>query len=243
MGFDKSNPRSWRDIIDGIRLQVCRRIRDAAFLLLMTGLTSMQGVAADQKPLRVLALGDSLTAGYGLAPEQGLVPRLQAALAAARGPDARKVEIINAGVSGDTSAGGLARLDWSLADQPDAAIVELGANDMLRGVDPATTEHNLDEILTRLQQRPIPILLVGMRAARNWGPDYQTHFDQIYQRLADAHHVALYPFYFDGVLEPQYLQGDGLHPNAIGVGRIVERLLPYVQRLVAAPGGTSEEHQ
>jgi acyl-CoA thioesterase-1 len=185
---------------------------------------------------RILAFGDSLTAGFGLPSlEESFPARLQAWLKD-HGLDA---EVTNAGVSGDTSAGGLARLDWSLAEPADAVLVELGANDALRGVDPKETEKNLDEILTRLNQRHVKVLLLGMEAPANWGADYQAAFRAIFPDLAGQHHVLLYPFFLDGVaLDPELNQPDGLHPNARGVDVIVDRVGPYVLRLLgAAPAG------
>ena len=180
---------------------------------------------------RILALGDSLTAGYGLPAGDAFPARLQAWLRD-HGVDA---EVTNAGVSGDTSAGGLARLDWSLATPADAVLVELGANDALRGVDPKETYKNLDEILSRLDQRPTKVLLLGMEAPANWGADYQAAFGAIFPALAERHHVPLYPFFLEGVaLDPALNQPDGLHPNARGVGVIVDRVGPYVLRLIGA---------
>jgi acyl-CoA thioesterase I len=181
-------------------------------------------------PVKIVALGDSLTAGYGLPEKDGFVPRLQAALTA-KGMTA---EVTNAGVSGDTAADGLARLDWSVPDGTDAVIVELGANDMLRGLNPAVTRERLDAILQRLTQRHIAILLCGMRAAPNLGPEYGRAFDSIYPDLAAKYGALLYPFFLDGVAGDRGLdQADGLHPNAAGVGVIVEHILPKVEELVA----------
>ena len=181
-------------------------------------------------PVKIVALGDSLTAGYGLPEKDGFVPSLQAALAV----KGMAVEMTNAGVSGDTAADGLARLDWSVPAGTDAVIVELGANDMLRGLDPSATRDALDTILQRLSRRHIAILLCGMRAAPNLGPDYGRAFDRIYPDLADKYSVLLYPFFLDGVAANLGLtQSDGMHPNATGVGVIVERILPKVQELVA----------
>ena len=182
---------------------------------------------------KLLALGDSLTAGFGLAPEQGFTTRLQLALQA----DGRKIEIINAGISGDTTAGGLARLDWALADHPDFALVELGANDALRGIDPKETRANLDQILARLQAAHVKILLCGMLALENWGPEYAHDFEAIYPALAAKYAVPLYPFFLDGVaLDPKLNQADMLHPNPEGVDIIVKRLLPAVEKLVGTGG-------
>ena len=180
---------------------------------------------------RVLMLGDSITAGLGLMPEQAIPARLEARLKA----DGVDAEVINAGVSGDTTAGGLARLAWALGDKPQYVLVELGANDMLRGLDPGQAYDNLDKILARLREAGVKTLLIGMRAEANWGKDYQQRFDGIYPRLAAKWHVALYPFILDGVaLDPALNQPDGLHPNAKGVGVIVERLAPAVEALLKA---------
>lgn len=180
---------------------------------------------------RILALGDSLTAGYGLGATEGLTAQLERALKA-KGIDAK---VLNAGVSGDTTAGGLARVDWALGDKPAAAIVALGANDMLRGFDPAATERNLDKILTKLKAADVPVLLLGMRAAPNMGREYAERFDAIYPALAKRHGVLLYPFFLEGVAaEPALNLPDGIHPNAKGIAAIVQRLTPYVQKLVAA---------
>ena len=143
-------------------------------------------------------------------------------------------EIVNAGVSGDTSADGLSRLDWSLADHPDAAIVEMGSNDMLRGVSPAETEKNLRAMLTTFQKDHIPVMLTGMQAQRNLGTEYVTQFDAIYPKLAKEFPVIFYPFFLDGVaLNPKLNQADGLHPNPAGVKIIVARMLPDVKKLIA----------
>ncbi len=181
---------------------------------------------------RILAFGDSLTAGFGLGLEESFPVRLQAWLRD-HGVDA---EVINAGVSGDTSAGGLARLDWSLAAPADAVLWSSSGPTMrLRGVDPKETYKNLDEILSRLDQRHEKVLLLGMLAPPNLGADYQRAFDAIYPALAERHHVLLYPFFLDGVaLDPALNQPDGLHPNARGVDVIVDRVGPYVLRLLGA---------
>jgi len=182
-----------------------------------------------ESPVKVVALGDSLTAGYGLPDKDGFVPRLQAALTA-KGIAA---VVANAGVSGDTAADGLARLSWSVPEGTDAVIVELGANDMLRGLNPAVTREKLDAIPQRLVQRHIAILLCGMRSAPNLGPDYGHAFESIYPDLAAKYGALLYPFFLDGAAGNLNLtQSDGLHPNAAGVGVIVERILPKVQELI-----------
>ena len=181
---------------------------------------------------RILVLGDSLTAGFGLpSVEEAFPARLQSWLRN-HGVDA---EVTNAGVSGDTSAGGLARLDWSLANPVDAVLVELGANDALRGLDPRETYKNLDEIMSRLDRRHVKVLLLGMEALANWGADYRDAFRAIFPELATQHHALLYPFFLDGVaLDPALNQPDGLHPNARGVDAIVGRVGPYVLRLLGA---------
>lgn len=202
-----------------------------AFLAL--GILVLGATSAVAEPYRIVGFGDSLMAGFGVGPGESFPERLQAALKA-KGLDA---EVANAGVSGDTSSGGLSRLDWSVPDGTRLVILELGANDMLRGITPDITEKNLDTMLARLKERRIPVLLAGMRAAPNLGPDYQATFDGIYARLADKYAVALYPFFLDGVAaDPRYLQADGMHPNPKGVDRIVERILPAIEGLVATPG-------
>jgi acyl-CoA thioesterase-1 len=181
-----------------------------------------------------VALGDSLTAGYGLADKDGFVPRLQAALA----KNGTAADVANAGVSGDTASDGLARLDWSVPQGTDAVIVELGANDMLRGIKPEVTRAALDAILRRLTARHIAVLLCGMRAAPNMGADYGRDFEQIYPELAAQYGVLLYPFFLDGVAADLSLtQPDGLHPNPAGVGVIVQRILPKAMELVARAQG------
>lgn len=181
--------------------------------------------AADRAPPRLLLLGDSLFAGYGLPRTEAFPTRLQAALQ----ESGTAVSLIEAGVSGDTTAGGLARLPWVLGgppeQQPDAALVEFGGNDVLRGFAPQTTEANLDRILATFGERRIPVLLVGMRAPPNLGGDYVKAFDAIFARLATKHGVPLYPFFLDGVAgNPALNQLDGIHPNAAGVQVIVERI-------------------
>jgi acyl-CoA thioesterase-1 len=185
-----------------------------------------------QDRMRIVVLGDSLTAGYGLPKTQAFPARLEAALRQA----GIEAAVIDAGVSGDTSAGGLARLDWAIGNPPpDFAIVELGANDGLRGLSPQAMEANLDKILGRLAARNVRVLLAGMRAPRNLGRDYAEEFDGVFARLAQKHGAVLYPFFLDGVAtDPALNQGDGIHPNAAGVEEIVRRILPYVKQLVGA---------
>lgn len=186
-------------------------------------------LAAD-KPVRIVALGDSLMAGYQLPAGDTFPVRLERALKA-KGVAA---EVANAGVSGDTSSGGLARLDWSVPEGTDAVILELGANDMLRGVEPKVTREALDGIVRKLKERRIEVLLCGMLAPPNLGPDYARAFNPIYPQLASAHGVLFYPFFLNGVAANASLnQRDGMHPNADGVAAIVTRILPKVEELIA----------
>ncbi|MCP1336621.1 arylesterase [Futiania mangrovi] len=187
------------------------------------------GASAQAEAVRILAFGDSLTAGYGLAQGEGFVPALERELRA-RGHD---VTVIDGGVSGDTTAGGLARLDWSLGERVDAAIVELGANDALRGLPPEAARANLDAILEKLADRGIPVLLAGMRSPPNLGPEYRAAFEPIYPELAEKHGTLLYPFFLDGVAADASLnQADGIHPTAEGVQVIVDRIAPFVEDLI-----------
>ena len=190
--------------------------------------------AAAQQPIHIVALGDSLTAGLGLPLKDGFVARLHDALAA----HGVAAEIANAGVSGDTASDAFGRLDWSVPDGTDAVILELGANDMLRGLEPAVTQAALDRILQRLTARHIAVLLCGMRAAPNLGAEYDAAFERIYPKLAAKYGVPLYPFFIDGAAgDLRLLQADGMHPNATGVGVIVQRILPAVEELVAGLRG------
>ncbi|MDZ4095441.1 MAG: arylesterase [Paracoccaceae bacterium] len=196
---------------------------------------------ASAQTTTIAALGDSLTAGYGLPQEDGFVPQLQRWLIA-QGAD---VTVRNAGVSGDTTAGGLARLDWTLTPDVDALIVTLGGNDLLRGIDPDSSRANLNAILQGAQSRNLPVLLIGMKAPGNYGPDYKTRFDAIYPALASRYHALLVDSFFaalsreDPATLAQFMQPDGIHPNAAGVARIVETLGPQVLALlVLVPGKT-----
>jgi acyl-CoA thioesterase I len=188
---------------------------------------------ADQAKARepvIVAFGDSLTAGLGLPENESFPAQLEQALRA-RGQEAK---VINAGVSGDTAAAGLARLDWAMPDDASAVIIELGANDALQGLDPAATKATLEKIITQVQARGLPILLAGMEAPRNLGKDYVDEFRALYQDLAARYNLVFYPFFLDGViLDDNYMQGDGLHPNAAGVAQIVDRILPKVEELLA----------
>ena len=203
-----------------------RRFKLALLLAMLFGFLAAPALAA---PVKILMLGTSLTQGYGLPPGTEIPALLEAKLKSA-GIDAK---VINAGVSGDTSADGLSRLDWSLADRPNAVIVELGSNDALRGIAPAQTEKNLATILAKLKAQHIPTLVLGMMAPRNLGPEYALTFDSIYQKLAKQHGAMLYPFVLQDVaLNPKLNQPDGLHPNAAGAKIIADRIFPDVKKLV-----------
>jgi acyl-CoA thioesterase I len=201
------------------------------FALVVAALAlAVQLAGAADGPVRIVALGDSLTAGLGLPANAAFPARLEQALRA----KGIAVEISNAGVSGDTATGGLARLDWSAPEGTEAVIVELGANDTLRGIDPKVTRQALEEIVRRLRGRGIAVLLAGMRAAPNLGPDYARDFEAIYSDLAARNDLLLYPFFLDGVATDAKLnQHDGLHPTAAGVDAIVARILPKAEELVA----------
>jgi len=200
----------------------------AAFNSLLALLAfSLAPAHAQTTPIRIVVLGDSLAAGLGIKPEQSFPSRLEAALKA----QGRNVAISNQGVSGDTTAGGLARVDWLLGDKPDIVLIELGANDALRGIDPRVTEKNLSAIVDKLKGAGVTVWLAGMLAPRNLGPDYVAAFDGLYKRIADTHKVPLYPFILDGVAQdPALNQGDGIHPNPRGAQIVADRLLPFVIR-------------
>ena len=201
--------------------------------LLVVGMANAS--AAADRPLKIVALGDSLTAGFGLPTNAAFPAKLEAALKA----KGYAVSIANAGVSGDTASAGLARFDWSVPEGTDAVILELGANDALRGLDPKITKTALDSLLGKLDARHIPVLLAGMEAPRNLGADYVREFDAIYPALASTHRVVFYPFFLAGVATDASLnQGDGLHPNAAGVDVIVTRILPSVEELIARARAT-----
>ena len=207
------------------------RISILAILVMFAAAVGGTRDARATKEIVIVAFGDSLTAGYGLSASDAFPAQLESALRQA----GRQVRVINGGVSGETTAGGRARLDWVLADKPDAAIVELGANDALRGIDPKEASRNLGAILSELKKRNVRVLLAGMLAPPNLGSRYTRAFDTIFPDLAAAHDVMLYPFFLDGVAaEPALNQQDGIHPNALGVAVIVDRILPYVSRLIEA---------
>ena len=201
--------------------------RKAAAAALWLAIGLLPALPAMAETLRLVALGDSLTHGYGLAQDEGFVPQLQRWLEG-QGAD---VEVVNMGVSGDTTTGGRARLDWALADGADAVILELGGNDLLRGTDPATSRANLDAMLDELAAREIPVLLAGIEAPLNYGPDFKAAFDGMYAELAEEHGAILYPSFLEGV-GPALMQPDGIHPNAEGVAVIVEAIGPKVLDLL-----------
>jgi acyl-CoA thioesterase I len=183
-------------------------------------------VSAAETTTTLVAFGDSLTAGYQLPPAAAFPAQLEVALRA----KGYKVKVVNAGVSGDTTANGLDRLEWTLAEPADGVILELGANDALRGVDPAVPRANLDQMVLKFKSKGADVLLAGMRAPANWGPEYKAAFDAIYPDLASRQSVAIYPYFLDGIrMEPKLLQTDGLHPTAEGVAEIVKRILPSVE--------------
>lgn len=198
---------------------------------------SLLAAPAVAEEVQILALGDSLTQGYGLPVDEGFVPQLQSWLRT-RG---HEVKIVNGGVSGDTSRGGLSRVDWSLTPEIDAMIVTLGGNDILRGLDPAETRKNLDGILAAGQAKGVQMLVIGMQASGNYGPEYKAEFDANYPELAEAYGTLYEPSFFGGLLAEgdtpaaamPFMQGDGIHPNGTGVARIVEAIGPRVEELIA----------
>lgn len=215
----------------GLRLAVRNLLRVMFFLTLSTV------PLAAQDPITIVAFGDSLTQGYGLPQSDGLVPQLQGWLHA---NGAKNVTVLNAGVSGDTTAGGLARIAWTLDDTVDGVIVTLGGNDLLRGVFPDASKANLDGILQVVTDAGLPALLVGLPGPSNYGPEFKAEFDAMYPALATKHDVLLYPFYFEGLgagedtaAMLEFMQDDGTHPNAIGVGKIVVHIGPSVLELIA----------
>jgi acyl-CoA thioesterase I len=204
----------------------------AALMIMLGALGPVH--AAD--PVRILAFGDSLTAGYGLSEQDTLPTRLADAL----NKMGRPVIMINGGVSGDTTADGVTRLDWALADKPQIMILALGANDMLRGLDPKTTRANLEKIIQRAKAADVEIVLAGMLSPPNLGAEYKAAFDAIYPELAKAHNLLFMPFLLQDVAQASELnQGDGIHPNGKGVAIIVRNLLPYVTQAMDRLEGAS----
>ncbi len=208
---------------------VCALINLSVIFAMLICVSGVHAEAMAGGKIRIVAFGDSLTAGYGLKPGQAFPDVLQIALKA----HGHNVEIMNAGVSGDTTAAGLARLDWAVGQDADGVIVELGANDALRGQPPAETRANLDAILTRLEAKNLPVLIAGMRSPENWGSAYRDQFNAIFTDLAAKHGAILYPFFLDGVAtDPKLNLSDGLHPNTHGIAIIVKRILPKVEELI-----------
>ncbi|MFN3625462.1 MAG: arylesterase [Hyphomicrobium sp.] len=202
----------------------------ASLLMLAAATMSSAMTETASKPIRIVAFGDSLTSGYGLRQSQAFPVQLQKELRA-RG---HNVVISNAGVAGDTSAAGLARFDWAIGDDVDAVILELGANDALRGIDPKVTRQNMQKILAKLKERGVPVLLAGMRSPANWGDTYAEDFDAIFPDLAKEHALVFYPFFLEGVvLNARLNQNDGMHPNSKGVAEIVRQIIPSVEELIA----------
>lgn len=213
-----------------LRRNPSRRFALLITLAAMLWMSAARPAGAETEPIVLVALGDSLTAGYGLGPSDGFVPQLQAALSA-RG---HNVMIRNGGVSGDTSSGGLARLDWAVGPETRAVILELGANDMLRGIAPDVTRANLTAIIKRLHAQDIKVMLAGMLAAPNLGEAYAARFNPIYPQLAEQFGLVYYPFFLDGVAGQRALNlADGIHPTGEGIAVIVDRILPHVERLLA----------
>jgi acyl-CoA thioesterase-1 len=208
----------------------CRPAQVVLWALLFNGLLllALPAVKAES-PVQLVAFGDSLTAGYLLKPDESFPAQLSKALAA----KGYSVNVTNAGVSGDTTAAALERFEWAIPPGTDAVIIELGANDALRGQSPAEAGANLEKIIAKLKERNVAILLAGMRAPSNWGPEYQREFDSMYSDLAKRHGLILYPFFLEGVALDKTLNlDDGLHPNAKGIARIVENIMPQVEELL-----------
>ncbi|MBX5158317.1 arylesterase [Rhizobium sp. NZLR1] len=207
------------------------RFKVAALQFTVIAVSLIFAVAADARTINLVGFGDSLMAGYQLPPGDGFPEKLQAALKA-KGLD---VAVANAGVSGDTTSGGLARIDWSIPDGTDGVILELGANDALRGIPPEESEKNLDQMIARLKDRGIAVLLAGIMAPPNMGADYAARFNPIYQRLSEKHGLPLYAFFLDGVaLDPGLKLEDGMHPNTRGVEIMVGKMEPAVTNFVEA---------
>jgi acyl-CoA thioesterase-1 len=233
MGMGKgSNQARYGALRYGARIERFNRARGQRLLRMLALLIALcLPTAAKAAPIAIMAFGDSLFAGFGVQDADNIPTQLEKALRA----DGKDVRVINASVSGDTTADGVARLDWSLADRPDLVLLELGANDALRGLDPDRARANLDQILATLREKHVPVVLFGMIAPRNLGPAYGAKFDPMYKALAETYHVPLYAFILDGVALDQKLnQADGMHPNKDGVQVIVSRILPVVEQALPA---------
>ncbi len=220
----------WSKVRALAKVSMLAALFNACLMLIVAPHAAHAQGGADNNPVRIVAFGDSLTAGYGLQPDQSFPAQLQKALRA----KGIAVEVMNAGVSGDTTAAGLQRFDWAVPDKVDAAILALGANDALRGIDPAQSRRNLDEILKRLKARGAEVLLAGMMAPRNWGDDYVKRFDAMFPELAKQYDALLYPFFLENVAMKAGLNlDDGMHPNAKGVALMVEGIMPQVEELIS----------
>lgn len=214
----------------GLPVPLCKLFAGPLLALILVVVPTAPQAA--ETPVTLVAFGDSLTAGYLLGPDEGFAEQLDRALKAA---GHENVNVVNAGVSGDTTSGGLARIDWAVGPEADAVILELGANDALRGIDPALTRRNLGEIVSQLKARGLPVLLAGMLAPPNLGSDFGAEFNAIYPELAKSEDLIFHPFFLDGVAGDRMLNlRDGIHPTAEGIGIIVERILPKVEELIAA---------
>ena len=223
-----NNNITYNSHIDGRRTGIWMALR-----ALFAALFFLSGANAIAQPVKIMVFGDSLVAGFGLPPGAAF-PDILAQNLIQQG---YQNEMINAGVSGDTTAGGLARLEWSLAAKPDAAIIVLGGNDLLRGLEPAASYRNLEGIIDQLAANDVEVLLAGMQAPRNLGADYANEFDAIYDRLAKRHKILFYPFFLDGVaLQPAMNQPDGMHPNDQGVAHIATKSWPLVKALLSKTG-------
>lgn len=221
-----------------MRLTFCNFVQMGVIVTAINAALAGAAMAAGPNTIKLVAFGDSLTAGYGVRPNEAFPVQLEAALRA----KGLNVEVVNSGVSGDTVSGGLERFDWAVPEDAHAVILELGANDALRGLAPEQTRATLDKLLDKLGQRKLPVLLAGMRAPKNWGDDYASKFDAIFPALAAKHNTLLYPFFLDGVIMDRTMnQGDGIHPTGKGVAMIVSRILPKVEELIAkvSKNGTS----
>ncbi len=216
--------------VTSLRQMVLMLLLVNSVLAASAGVAGLARAAGPERTIRIVAFGDSLTAGYGLKPGEAFPAQLERRLKA----KGYQVEVANAGVSGDTTAGGLARLDWVVPNGTDAVIVELGANDALRGYPPSEAKKNLDQIVARLKGRGIDVLVAGMRAPSNLGAEYQRAFDPIFREVAERNDVLLYPFFLAGVaLDRKLILPDGLHPNADGVNVIADKIMPTVEELIA----------
>lgn len=202
------------------------------FFMVLTGFLCLPvSPACAQSPVHILAFGDSLTAGYGLVASQSFAAQLETTLQ----DQGYAVRVTNAGVSGDTTSDGLSRIDWSLEDKPDLVILELGANDGLRGLKPEPMRKNLEAMIVKFHEVGAKVILAGMQAPSNWGPLYQRGFGRVFPELAKKYKLSLYPFFLEGVIsDPALLLDDGLHPNAQGVAKIVEGILPVVEKELKA---------